>query len=508
MNVRPVMVLAALGLACSSRTAPTLGGSAGSAGAPSASAGAGATGTTGDAGDTRASGVGGLGDAGAGNELGGKLIVDTTCGLELSDACPTDHASDGKCGLEEAILALSDQASENGCVWSGPIGQNAAIVVPVSGIFSVTGSLHISNAVTIESSVPGQLATIQGPVTDDLFGVEPTTPTTVTFQDLHLIGAGRALQTQSSGISISGETPDAGATVNVTRCWIEQFSNGAIVATDVNLNVSDSTLEKNNNDYGDGGGGIFYDTNGDAASQVDYMTITNSSITHNHSTKGAGVHIQSSSISRIVNSTISDNLTDGGHGGGISFANNAGPLADGVLRIVGSTIAFNGSTTFDGAGIAVGANQALFPDNIDNAVYLAGSIVANNCLAQMNPDDSFTCLSPSDFAGQIYELQDSLLGSSQFSTIVGPNQGGLGQTGISFVDVNAGLDPELADQGGVGAHHPPAHSLNAGSIAIDATEVLRTPNAEDQTHQARGFDLPPPGSKTFDLGAVERRSIP
>ena len=103
-------------------------------------------------------------------------------------------------------------------------------------------------------------------------------PVSVSFEDLHLIGAGRGLQTQATGIAISGETPERGATVNVTRCWIEQFSNGAIVATDVNLNVSDSTLADNNNDYGDGGGGIFYDTNGDAASQVDFMTVSSSSI--------------------------------------------------------------------------------------------------------------------------------------------------------------------------------------------------------------------------------------
>jgi hypothetical protein len=497
MTLRLLPGLLALGLACSGAGASAVDASRGAAGGPAGSGGAAGMG----------GGFTGF-DGGGGDAQAGTLLVDTTCGLVVTDACPNDHASDGHCGLEEAVLALDDQKSEYGCQWSGSMGLDDTILIPNSGTFSVTTTLEVSRAVTIRSPTPGTLATIQGADGNDLFGVAPMIPVSITFQDLHLIGAGQGLETQASGISISGETPDAGATINVTRCWIEHFSNGAIVATDVNLNVTDTTLDGNSNDYGDGGGGIFYDTNGDAESQVDFLTIANSSITHNHSTKGGGIQIQSSSISRITNSTISDNLTDGGHGGGISFANNAGPLADGILRITGSTIAFNGSTTFQGAGIAVGANQVLFPDNVDNQIYLAGSIVANNCLADMNPDASFTCLSPSDVAGEIYQLQDSLLGSSEFSTIIGPDRGGQGQDGITFIDVDAGLDTELTDQGGLGGHHPQVHMLNADSLAVDATDVLGTLNAVDQTHQPRGFDRRSSGRTIFDLGAVERRTNP
>jgi len=447
------------------------------------------------------------GGAGAGAALleteARTLVVDTTCGLETSESCPDDPATDGHCGLEEAVRALGDLKSEYGCVWSGSIGGDASIVVPNSGVFRVRSTLHLVTAVTIRSAVPGSLATIRGPDESDLFGVAPRLPVAINFQDLHLIGAGRALATQSSGIAISGETPDAGATVNVTRSWIEQFSNGAIVATDVNLNVVDSTLGDNNNDYGDGGGGIFFDTNGDAASQIDFLTVSNSSIVRNHSTKGGGIHIQSSSTSRITNSTISDNLTDGGHGGGISFANNAGPLADGVLRIVGSTIAFNGSTTFPGAGIAVGANQDLFPENVNNRIYLGGSVIAANCMARANPDGTFVCIAPSDFSGDLYGLQDSLLGSSDSTTLVGPDRGGDGLSGVARTDVDPGLDPALTDQGGVGEHHPPVHLLEGTSVAIDAATVLETENTFDQTHRLRGTAHTLQKLQTFDLGAVE-----
>jgi hypothetical protein len=444
------------------------------------------------------------GVAGADADTGvGIVAVDTTCGLAIDDACPSDPASDGQCGLEEAVLAVRDQRSEYGCAWPSHAARGVAISVPNHGLFKVSGTLRVESAVVIRSAVPGTLATIQGTEEHDLFGVEPVLPVSVSFEDLHLIGAGHGLQTQATGIAISGETPDRGATVNVTRCWIEQFSNGAIVATDVNLNVSDSTLADNNNDFGDGGGGIFYDTNGDAASQVDFLTVSSSSIVRNHSTKGAGIHIQSSSITRITNSTIADNLTDGGHGGGISFANNAGPLADGVLRIVGSTIAFNGSTTFSGAGIAVGANRELFEDNVNNQIYLSGSIVANNCMAQPSAEGTFSCLSPSDYWGELFGLQDSVLGSTDSTVIFGPDRGGLGLSGIALRDVDAGLDPELTDQGGVGAHHAPVHSLQPESVAIDAAAVLATPNLFDQTHRLRGVARFAEHVRGFDLGAVE-----
>lgn len=486
----------ALGLAgCAPSARSVEGGPSGIGGAaPASMAGAGSGG-----------GSSGLGGGGA---LPGTLVVNTSCGLAVTDACPDDPTSDGNCGLEEAVLALADRKSENGCEWSGTMGLNDTIIVPSAGVFGVTTSLHISRAVTITSSTPGELATIQGSDGNDLFGVNPTLPVAITFQDLHLIGAGHDLQTQASGLSISGETPDAGATINVTRCWLEQFSNGAIVATDVNLNVTDSTLDQNNNDYGDGGGGIFFDTNGDAKSQVDFLNIANCSIAHNHSTKGGGIQIQSSSVSRIINSTISDNVTDGGHGGGISFQNNAGPLADGILRIVGSTIAFNGSTTFEGAGVAVAANREFFSDNVNNQLYLAGSIIASNCLGEMSADGSFVCVSPSDVSGEIYGLQDCLLGSSLSSTLVGPDKGGQGPDGITFIDVNAGLDPKLTDQGGFGEHHPEVHLLNGDSVAVAASAVLKTPNPVDQTHQPRGLDHPPLGPTGFDFGAIERRTNP
>jgi hypothetical protein len=445
-----------------------------------------------------------------------RLTVDTTCGLQVTQSCPNDPATDGKCGLEEAVLALRDRRSENGCTWSGTVGSNNTIVIPTAGTFMVTTSLQVTTAVTFMSSETGTLATIQASAENNLFGVAPKLPVAITFQDLHLIGPGKDLPTLSSGVSISGETPDAGATIDVTRCWIEQFSNGGIVANDVNLNVTDSTIDSNSNDGGDGGGGIFFDTGGDARSQVDFLTVSNSSITRNRSTKGAGIHIQSNSVSRITNSTISDNLTDGGHGGGISFANDAAPLTDGVLRIVGSTIAFNGSTIFAGAGISVADNRILFPENTNNHLYVAGSVVANNCLAQINADKSFTCLSPSDVFGDIFRFQDSLLGSSSWSTILGISVGGEGPVGATFIDVDAGLDPHLTDQGGVGAHHTPVHMLNSNSPAIDAVEFFQTgdgairdeENRLDQTHQARGFDHLSAGAKTYDLGAVERRTNP
>lgn len=456
-------------------------------------------------------GAGGTGEL---PDPAGTLTVDTGCGLVSSDTCPGDPATDGKCGLEEAVLALRDQKSEYGCTWSGTMGLNNTILLPASGFFRVTTTLDIASPVTIRSSQAEKLATIALAGESNLFGVTPMSPMSITFRDLHLLGPGQWLDAQSTGISVSGETSTGVAKIEVQRCWIEQFSNGGIVASDVTLTVSDSTLEHNSNDYGDGGGGIFYSTAGDAKSQVDSLTVTNSSITHNHSTKGAGLQIQSNSVARIINSTIADNLTDGGHGGGISFGNNAGPLTDGVLSILGSTIAFNGTTMFEGGGVAVGANQALFTENVNNRIHLVGSVVANNCFAQVNSDFSFTCTSPSDVFGDIYRFQDSLLGNSLSSNIIGVDQGGEGREGATWVDVDAGLEPQLTDQGGVGEHHPRVHALTADSLAIDATAALKTVNGVDaahqfdQTHQLRGFDHLPAGPKVFDLGAVERRSNP
>ncbi|MES1165339.1 MAG: hypothetical protein ABUR63_06275 [Verrucomicrobiota bacterium] len=426
----------------------------------------------------------------------GVLVVNTSAG---------GFTSDSRCGLEEAVNALESQTSKWGCVWSGSPGNLDTIILPRPnsnsnpkiGDFTVNSTLTITHSVDFMTNQGGRLVTIKHPVAGSLFSVSTSSPITVNLKDLHLIGPGKASSLTAAGIAGEGNAVPGG-TIIVKQCWIEQFSESAIVIANMSLTVVDSTLENNFNMTGDGGGAIFYETTDSAANRFDFLNITNSSINRNRSTKGGGLQIQSNSLTRIVNSTISDNLTVNGRGGGISFGNADGTLLGGDLEIIGSTVAFNGSTVNNGAGIS---NSELSGN--ENSIILSGSIVANNCLATVVDNNSFKCKSGNstrDFLGVLHLLSDSLLGSTANTTITY-------EDGVTFTNRSSGLSTSLSDQGGAGEHHPPVHELNNGSICIDATDFLQVEDEPiDQAHKARNFDhTPSSGTVVIDFGAVERR---
>jgi hypothetical protein len=449
----------------------------------------------------------------------GTLTVNTTTG--------GIHQTDGKCGFEEAIQAFEARVSQNGCNWSGTVGSNDTIVITTSAsTYNVTTELHLDRPVTIKSSQANTLVNIKQTVAGTtLFSIVSPQNYIYTFQDLHLIGPGKTT-TPAEATGIAGTAAGVvGGAINVTQCFIENFTESAIWVTDMTLTVKDSTLDNNSNTI-EGGGGIFYEDENPSTNRTDFLIVEESSITHNFSNAGAGgIHLQSKSLLKILNSTISDNVTSGGNGGGISLGNNSGDIKGASLEIIGSTIAFNGTTSNPGGGISQKDNDPI----LTNDVVLSGSIVANNCFATVSSNESFTCKTgasaTTDYSGAIGLLSDAMLGNTTgVSNLTWVLQN---DDGVVLVNVASGLDSALSDQGGVGGHHPQVHKLlfsNGGvkSLAIDATNGFnfddfdsegRFSEGLDQTHHARGFDHLPnspgvPADLVVDLGAVEHRTNP
>ena len=216
-----------------------------------------------------------------------------------------------------------------------------------------------------------------------------------------------------------------------------------------------------------------------------YAEVINTTISNNEALTGAGGGVQAGSSSHVwfVNSTVSGNRSN--RGGGI---NNNG----GTIYLTNSTVAFNWA---EGGG---GGVLLDYPGQYGISVgYMRNTIVANNTTNSVSGWYA-------DASGAFHSLGYNIIGDSrgmQFhtSTNLTGNQ----------MDVDAGLDYQLRNNGGV----MPTHALRANSPAIDAGDncVLSGSCAEQNianiTSDLRGVTRPQDGNgdgtMKVDIGAFE-----
>ena len=272
---------------------------------------------------------------------------------------------------------------------------------------------------------------------------------------------GNFAETAGGGMQIIGsELAIADSQISGNKVW--DGSGGGVYIEGGAMDMR-RTLIQNNYAYRDGGGVQLlrsYSISGNA-------TILDSTISNNQSRigYGGGIHVFNDGLSPVTftNDTIYGNsaLWGFGGGGGIHSAGGTGGAA--VLTLESSTV--TGNAAYAGGGIISGGNP----------VTLHNSIVANNMASAyvVYPDP---------------DLQGSFTAAHNL----------IGDAGDAAFNTNAniiGVDPLLGSLGDNGGPTPTLLPLD-GSPVIDAGDGVGVPGA-DQRGRPRPYGL------AVDIGAVE-----
>ena len=401
-------------------------------------------------------------------------VIDVTTTNDVVDATITNFddlisnpGADGEISLREAILAAENQA-----------GSDTITLAPGSYIldkqgqfedFSATGDLDIRSSVSIIGSGSGNTI-LNGDIIDE------------SIFEIHATG----------GLTIEGLTLEEGGTDNIRGGAIH--NNGILNAQDVVLN-NNSTL----NPSGNGGlkGGALYN-NGQAT--LDQVIVSN-----NTGGEGGAIFNDSAASLSISNSTITNNVSKNGSGGGIA---NTGDLSlTGVTFSDNSTTHYAGALFITGSGSATvtnstfSANDANFGgggiDIFGGSLSISFSTIANNDVNQtgsgLNIRSGTVTLGNSIFADNLGAQFGGQQVNGSFTSdgfnIISTTTGFSGHTSQDLIGVDPQLQP-LANNGGF----TETHALTIGSDAEDMGDPMTAP-ATDQRGEAR--------DATPDIGAVE-----
>lgn len=372
-----------------------------------------------------------------------------------------DGTCDGHCSLREAVSAANAAAGDDAI--TVPAGTYLLTRTGAQESLNATGDLDVSGVTTIQGA--GAAATV-----------------------LDGYGADRVLDVSAGALTLRDTTITGGALRITGAPCSPSDHEGAGVA-----GVADVTLERvrvTRNRYSgtfcsaSRGGGVSV-RGGTAA-----LTVTDSEISDNYASDGAG-GIQFSGSSLVVRgSTIARNATDVG-GGGIG--------ADGPLTIVNSTVSGNRAAANGGIGLGGGATAQIASTTItaneatgssggggigrsfgSSAVTLRNTILAGN-RAYAGPDDD--C---GDAANITY--------SSAGYDLVGPGCALIGGAGNLI-----SADPGLSPLGGLGPVHEPlaaSPARNAGDPA-GCADLPAGGLSTDQRGLARALE------GRCDIGAAE-----
>jgi hypothetical protein len=438
------------------------------------------------------------------------ITVNTTdqCGYPGSprdcSGLGTDGDDNDNCSLGEAIVAANTDAAVDNLGGTGCTAGSGAdtIVLPAGATFTVSARDNGNNAFPLIASpitINGQGATIEGAfVADHSRAFEVGGAGALTLQDLTLAGFGGGTFIPNPGGAILINEGGSASLETVTIAETAAGNGGAIYnglpapapafmaaaalslgAATSALTLSNSTLDNNiasldggaiYNDAGaavtitnsalsgntaDSEGGALYNTTGASA------TITQSLLFLNMSTEEGGGIWNRGTLS-VTNSTLTDNQTGGGFGGGLY---NTGA----------STAEFESCTV---------ANNA----NGTAALFVAGGVVRlHNTIVALNTGGGGG--QSQDIAGPVVSLGYNLIGEND-------GIGGLAATDLSGT-VASPLDPQL------GSFTGQVYPLLSSSPALDAGDPANCP-ATDQRGQARPVDGNSDGTARCDIGAYER----
>ncbi len=376
--------------------------------------------------------------------------------------------SDGDCSLREAIQAANTNSAVDACI--------AGSAVDVINLLAGTYTILLTNASGDEDINATGDFDIQADLTINAPGPNQTI----------IDGNGGVIGDRVFEIFNGAQVSFNGLTI----------LNGNVVGNGGGIEIRDSSLTTQNvfiteNTAGVDGGGVY--STGSSGSSI---YILNSSIVDNVTTtgRGGGIRTGSNDSLTILNSTIANNTVSAANrqGGGI--------YSGGALEVRNTTISGNVAGNFGGgvtfAAAAVGANMTLANNTFygNSATTNGGGIhntssntasVANTILHQNTPNN---CIGP-------------LSGSNNLVSDA---------TCVGNLGTVTNFDTNLAENGGLNQ----THALFAGSNAIDVVSNSLCDSASsiggvDQRGAGRNFDGDSLGDSgtECDIGALEYRPV-
>ena len=321
----------------------------------------------------------------------GSIAVNTTV---------DENTSNGSCSLREAIIAANNNASYNGCNYSGTgpddvitLQSGSTYPLTIAGLSSTTGDLDIGNAggtsgnLTIMASGGTNAIIDASAIVNRVIEVGAPGDTSLTLDHITVMN-GQA--SPGAGILFGGNgtlTLNNSKVSNNTSDSPQNCGAGIFNNTSAAINIINSTIESNTcTDISADGGGLFKGTGGTltvTASTFNNnttpddgggirlllaagtVTITNSTFANNAAARGGGIQVEGGTVT-IAFSTFSGNaanLTPGPNTGGAVQA------AAGAVEISNSILA--NSTT--NAAVGKDCDQAA-----PGTVNLTSSLVENN----------------------------------------------------------------------------------------------------------------------------------
>lgn len=388
--------------------------------------------------------------------------------IDAVDSNPGDGAcatSGNVCTLRAAIQEANALAGSD--VITVPAGTYTLTLVSGGSDTDATGDLDITDDLTLSGS--GVTATyIDGNQIDRVFYI--ASGVNVQITDVTIQNGNSSF---GSGIYNWGTlTVQRSAIVNNQLSGA--FYAGGGIDNIGTITIMSSTIHNNQTPGDANGGGLF--NQGQA-------TITDTSITSNTAGSGSGIYNSTSgAVLQLENVTIANNSA-AGSGGGI--VNNNGTATVNNLTIVNNTADSDNNSSGDGGGI--------FADG--GTLNIANSIIAENIdMGDESPDCG-------GLAGTIVSAGHNFVGKND-----GCNWSST--TGDQVGTIASPLDPQLDTLTGSPAYYP----LLASSPVIDAGDPAAPGGAypacaaSDQVGTVRPVDGDGDSTAVCDIGAYEWRN--
>lgn len=441
--------------------------------------------------------------------------------FNVNDTADADdnNAGDGICATIMGACTLRAAISE-----ANSLAGADTIILP-SGIYNTSSSLSITSAITISGEITGTTI-VDANDSARVFFISTSQP--VSMSGFTVQGGNAGTSGLGGGIYINSNGDVTLSAMNVNN---NKANSGCGIGAGSPINqltIADSVIE--NNLGITGGSGPSTSIGGGLRLSQGTVTITDSTIRGNTADSGGGLIYISADLT-IRNTTISDNIATvkiasngveiGGDGGGLSVGSGS------ITKIINSTIS-NNKAINNGGGI--------FMANGFSSVSLFNTTVTNNA-ADFNDDGNGQgggIIGGSTSSGGLnFELSNSIVAGNSSSTGVGPDcdssQLGIISNGFNLIgdNTNCGFTANLNDQigdsitpidpmlGPLADHGGPTftHALLDGSPAIDAGNPA---NCTDNTGATittdqRGNMRPSDGGTGMvicDIGAYEKSVLP
>jgi hypothetical protein len=369
--------------------------------------------------------------------------INGTCDADGPDTC-TLRAALGEADSNATDDNITFSVSGTHVLTMGPLGSGSANNV------TITGNGQSGGGTTIDANDASRAFSISG--------------TGATIEDLR-IRDGRVTDINGGGIDSGADLLTLNH-VTITSNTVNSVSGGSggagiNTATSAELVLNDSSVS-DNTITGTAGSGGGIRANGPLT--LNRSTVSGNKATELVSGQAGGLQLSAPDSFVISNSTISDNQSGSGNGGG-------GILATGAtdLTVANSTIAGN-STLGDGGGI-----------KSSGAVSATNTIVADNSADVGSPN-----------CGVIFSSAENNIDSPGNSCGFGTSDGNQENVSAAALGLNA-----LAGNGGP----TQTRGLSEGSVAIDAGDNGTCGAAPVSGVDQRGVTRPQ--RPTCDVGAVE-----